>query len=233
MAGISLVMGITGIVTSFLAIGMVPSLIGLILGIVSKKNTGKGKAGIVTSIVGIILSAACLIIFSRVIKQNGGGVSDLLSKQGIKEAAGVIIDEYNTPPEEMGIPEDTEFNPHRADSVLLSNQNFDFITPDPEITRMGGTHDEPFFKCIIFTKAPLPEYIYSYYDKHFLTADERHAVINTADNTVSEIYCDGEYLVVSVREYTPGTENSAESLLSGEHLQTYRVYIDNTDITVE
>ncbi len=233
MSGISLVMGITGILTSFLAIGLIPSLIGLVLGISSKKKRERrAKAGIVTSVIGLILSAAFVIIYARMIKTNGGGVSDIIAKKDVQlEDVGPIIDEYNTPPAEMGFPEEDGYNPHRDDSVLLSRKNFDMINPDPVIEMVPGA--ALLYYCSVMTKDSLPEYIYSYYDKHFQTADEKHALINTSDNTVSEIECIGEYLRVAVHKYTPGSEKSADSIFSGDVLQVYRVYIDNTDITVE
>ena len=126
---------------------------------------------------------------------------------------GIIINEYNTPPEEMGMPEETEFNPHRDDAVLLSNKSFDMVSPQPEIKRIIGAGGDLYY-CIINTAESLPEYIYSYYDKHFLTADEKHALINTSDNTVSEIECEGEYLRVAVHLYEQGSETNAEKVFS-------------------
>ena len=234
MSGISLVMGITGILTSFLAIGVIPSAIGLILGLASKNKKGKSTAGIITSAIGLILSVIFIVVFSRLLK-NGGGVSGILSRGGAKEAVGVIINEYNTPPEEMGFPEETPYNPHRDDSVLLSNKNFDIIAAAPEIHRINGA-DGDLYYCEVNTSESLPEFIYSYYDKHFLTADEKHALINTSDNTVSEIECVGEYLRVAVHLYPDVADVSelrADNVFSGDVLQVYRVYIDNTDITVE
>ena len=230
MAGISLVMGITGILTSFLAIGVIPSAIGLVLGLAAKNKNSKSTAGIVTSAIGLIISVIFIIVFSRLIKK--GGVTDLLSKQGAQEAVGVIINEYNTPPEEMGMPVETEFNPHRDEAVLLSNKSFDMITPEPEIKRLIGAGVDLYY-CTVNTTESLPEYIYSYYDKHFLTADEKHALINTSDNTVSEIECMGEYLRVAVHLYDSSSEINTDTVFAGDTLQVYRVYIDNTDIVVE
>lgn len=59
----SLVLGIVGLALSFLFIGFLPAIIGLILGIISikKEKNGMAIAGIICSIIGIIISVIVFI----------------------------------------------------------------------------------------------------------------------------------------------------------------------------
>lgn len=73
MAIASMVLGIVGLVLSCLVIGIIPCVIGLILGIVVlvKQKAGQGMAiaGIVTSLIGIALFIMVLIGFGSAMSQ--------------------------------------------------------------------------------------------------------------------------------------------------------------------
>lgn len=66
----SLVLGIFGMLTAVITIGIIPSIVGLILGCigVSQKNRSKGTAiaGLVCSIIGIlIVGIVCFILWFK------------------------------------------------------------------------------------------------------------------------------------------------------------------------
>ena len=75
MAIASMVLGIVGLVLSCLVIGIIPCVIGLILGIVVlvKQKAGQGMAiaGIVTSLIGIAFLIMALIGFGSFMSQYG------------------------------------------------------------------------------------------------------------------------------------------------------------------
>ena len=75
MAIASMVLGIVGLVLSCLVIGIIPCVIGLILGIVVlvKQKAGQGMAiaGIVTSLIGIAFLIMALIGFGSFMSQIG------------------------------------------------------------------------------------------------------------------------------------------------------------------
>ena len=76
MSVASLVLGIIGLLTSCIVIGIVPSIIGLILGILSMKSTknkGASIAGIVTSAVGILIFVIILV--------GAMGISDSVNEE--------------------------------------------------------------------------------------------------------------------------------------------------------
>lgn len=64
MAVASLVLGVVGLVLSFVAVGIIPALIGVVLSIVSltKKKDSKAIAGLVCSILGIIVFMVLLSV---------------------------------------------------------------------------------------------------------------------------------------------------------------------------
>ena len=49
-------------VPGFLAIGAIPSVLGIILSLATKKKSGKKKAGLITSLTGLVLSVLFLVI---------------------------------------------------------------------------------------------------------------------------------------------------------------------------
>lgn len=76
MSVASLILGIIGLLTSCIVIGIIPSIIGLILGILSMKSTknkGASIAGIVTSAVGILIFVIILV--------GAMGISDSVNEE--------------------------------------------------------------------------------------------------------------------------------------------------------
>ena len=96
----SLILGVIGLLLCWLlGIGIVPGIIGLILGVVGMRrakrglatNRGVAIAGVVTSALAIIASAvviAILIAFGNFLANNGGqGFLDCVSRAGQDQAA--------------------------------------------------------------------------------------------------------------------------------------------------
>lgn len=64
MAILSLVLGIIGLIFSFFIIGIIPAILGLIFGILTlkKKRDGSAIAGVVCSVIAIVISVTALIV---------------------------------------------------------------------------------------------------------------------------------------------------------------------------
>ena len=64
----SLVIGIIGMLLSCIAIGIFPSVVGVILAIIALNQKGKGRgtaiAGLTCSIIGIVIFLICLLVVS-------------------------------------------------------------------------------------------------------------------------------------------------------------------------
>lgn len=85
MAVASLVLGILGMILSCLVIGVVPSIIGFVLGIVAiksnKPNKGLAVGGLVTSCVGIAIFIVIVVAMSGSSGDSDGEVSQVVESQ--------------------------------------------------------------------------------------------------------------------------------------------------------
>ncbi|MCR4909592.1 MAG: hypothetical protein K5985_12260 [Lachnospiraceae bacterium] len=257
MAGVSLVMGIAGILTSFLAIGAIPSFLGIILSLGSKGKSRKKKAGLVTSLIGLVLSVLFIFIYVRAVKNPGAdGIFSRLSK-GSKGSGNIQGTEGYEIPEEFragegsfySLPEesgrgtldpaevfteemfDPSNMPHRDGSASLSDRDFDEVNPSPEIKPSDPGGEEGLYVCRVEAGEGLAPFLKSYYEKYFATADEVHAIINSSDDTTTRVYCDGGFLVAEVFPGAAGGAADVGRIFSGIPTESYRVFLDNGDVS--
>lgn len=76
----------------------------------------------------------------------------------------------------------------------------------------------------------IEEYALDYYNTYFESDNEIHAVVNSANNTTTEISVIFGDVYVTIHEYVNGEENDADMLFSGAELGMYSVNTDNGEI---
>ncbi|MCR5626563.1 MAG: hypothetical protein K6F99_04540 [Lachnospiraceae bacterium] len=241
MNSVAIVMGVAGILTSFLAIGILPSFIGVIVALTGKKKDKKKKIGLVTSVIGLILSCLFIFLYGRALKTGGPLLPWMKTEPKQDLSAGIVADDsYDASADlsfangsaDLGtsVPDPLAYQKNRTNITGSSNLDFDEIETNVVLAAVNGDDTGLLRYCTVKTDKDLKGYIFSYYDKHFDTADEIHGIINTENNTITKIECVGEYVVVSVYPYKEGQENNVMSIFPGEPKEQYNVFLDNGDV---